>query len=722
MADQYSWEIANQAGYKTGSADDIAGNIGQFSRKTIADGDLFGDKIIETFSSRDDYLLDSLNDIDASARSVYNTVQSNSANFADSAISGFNEINVSSNDQYTASYHFKSYAHDILNFNIAGLDVSTEDTSNKSTIKISASDALTGSYFDKAKRGSLSKDNATRMTVFGVYPATSNYDMRGWYGMYFNSKPSWGGGLSFLLETSSYKNRRDGINIFSNTEAQLNGIGLYGAISVKGIAVDDVVLNKDSLSYAKEGGICFRSQYQDGGRGSLLDNHHKYKKNIAISNDTTNSVYINSGVCTNLHNIYLNNNTVAAQNYRCLVCNNTNFTETTRGNADYNIILNNDTLTYSVDANRYDCAFIVNNSAADLYGAYYTPGIHINNTTYRFSTMQEITIHIGNSDSRHMGCQGTILLCNSALYNPGNYGQFSYLFGNKRVQNGSDYILTANTSIIQNDRGTTHYYAEYSILSQNNVPVENTNTIAVNNCILLNNDIIHHAAGATARNSVYIGCNHLNIRGDDNTRIFCDVIPSTTYDSNEYISSGLLIDVTQYGNYERKLEKCFALKCVMENGSIGGGDISNSILINADPMRNINTHGGGGGQDVQIGRGSFLYQSDHVAGQNSISVFNSSAWVASIAAYNSYTNYKYTLSMFDSKVENYGGNSNIAMWNSTIHESNASDPAEIALWGNKVIIKSNGFINGVKLLQRNQLNGSFPNFGMTVEQDVTYII
>ncbi len=720
MADQYSWEIANQAGYKTGSADDIAGNIGQFSRKTIADGDLLGDKIIETFSSRDDYLLDSLNDIDASARSVYNTVQSNSANFADSAISGFNEINVSSNDKYTASYHFKSYAHDTLNFNIAGLDVSTEDTSTKSTIKISASDALTGSYFNKAERGVLSKDNATYMTIFGVYPATSNYNMHGWYGMYFNSQPSWGGGLSFLLETSSYKNRRDGINIFKNSEAQLNGIGLYGAISIKGIAVDDVILGKDSFSYAKEGGICFRSQYYADGRSSLLNNTDKYKKNIAISNDTTDDVYIYSGVCTNLHNIYLNNHTVAAQNYRCLVCNNTNFNETTRGNADYNIILNNDTLSYSVDSYRYSCAFIVNNSAVDLLGAYYAPGIHINNTTYNYGTMSNVAIHIGNSDSRHMGSQGTILLCNSALYNPGNYGKFSYLFGNKQVS-GSNYILTADSSIIQNDQGTTHYTTEYSILSQNNVPKENTNTIAVRNCILLNNDILHHDAGATAQNSVYIGCNHLNIRGDNNTRIFCDVIPSTTYYSNEYISSGLLIDVTQYGNYERKLENCFALKCVMENGSIGDGDISNSILIDADPTRNKNTHGGEG-QDVQIGRGCFLYKSNYVAGANSISVFNSSAWVASIAAYGSYTNYKYTLSVFDSKVENYGKNNNIAMWNSTIYESNASDPAEIALWGNKVIIKSNGFINGVKLLQRNQLDGSFPNFGMTVEQDVTYII
>ncbi len=87
MADQYTWEKANQAGYKT--------TLQQLSRKTIADGALLNSYVIETFSGRDKYINDNLNKETASANSVFNTVKNNSAtNWANSAIVGFSAYNV----------------------------------------------------------------------------------------------------------------------------------------------------------------------------------------------------------------------------------------------------------------------------------------------------------------------------------------------------------------------------------------------------------------------------------------------------------------------------------------------------------------------------------------------------------------------------------------------------------------------------------------------------
>ena len=87
MADQYTWEKANQAGYKT--------TLQQLTRQTIADGWLLNSDVIETYSSRDKYINDNLNKETASANSVFNTVKNNSAtNWANSAIIGFSAYNV----------------------------------------------------------------------------------------------------------------------------------------------------------------------------------------------------------------------------------------------------------------------------------------------------------------------------------------------------------------------------------------------------------------------------------------------------------------------------------------------------------------------------------------------------------------------------------------------------------------------------------------------------
>lgn len=104
MADQYNWD---QAGYKT--------TVKQLNRKTIADGLLLNADVIETFSSRDQYLIDNCNKVESSANSVYNTVNSNSAeNWNNAKLSGFSafqfnnkNIDGSMRSQETLTLNFK---------------------------------------------------------------------------------------------------------------------------------------------------------------------------------------------------------------------------------------------------------------------------------------------------------------------------------------------------------------------------------------------------------------------------------------------------------------------------------------------------------------------------------------------------------------------------------------------------------------------------------------
>lgn len=82
---EYTWDKAKQAGYKA--------DIVPFTRQTIADGNLLNSDNLEVFSSRDQYLIDNANKVNASATSVYNTVKDNSAtNWNNALLTGFSAI------------------------------------------------------------------------------------------------------------------------------------------------------------------------------------------------------------------------------------------------------------------------------------------------------------------------------------------------------------------------------------------------------------------------------------------------------------------------------------------------------------------------------------------------------------------------------------------------------------------------------------------------------
>lgn len=135
MADQYTWEKANQAGYKT--------TVKQLNRKTIADGLLLNDDVIETFSSRDQYLIDNCNKVESSANSVYSTVKNNSAeNWNNAKLSGFSAFQFN-NKNIVGSMHSQETL--TLNFKYP-FNITT--AANKITI---GAKNLNESYFQLAK-------------------------------------------------------------------------------------------------------------------------------------------------------------------------------------------------------------------------------------------------------------------------------------------------------------------------------------------------------------------------------------------------------------------------------------------------------------------------------------------------------------------------------------------------------------------------------------------
>lgn len=142
MADQYTWENANQAGYKT--------VVQQLSRKTIADGQLLNNDVVETLSSRDKYINDNLTAETVSANSVFNTVNNNSAtNWDNNLLSGFSAIQADSTKIIPAN------KNDTLNIKFTNITADVDVANNKITMKFP--EYFKDSYFQRTQRTSNPK-------------------------------------------------------------------------------------------------------------------------------------------------------------------------------------------------------------------------------------------------------------------------------------------------------------------------------------------------------------------------------------------------------------------------------------------------------------------------------------------------------------------------------------------------------------------------------------
>lgn len=247
MADQYTWDKAKQAGYKT--------DVVPITRQSIADGNLLNSDVVEVFSSRDQYLIDNSNKIDASAASVYNTVKNNSAtNWNNTLLTGFSAIqfnNLATVGQpcasgtltWTFDYPFTiTTATDKVTISAKSLNESYFQLAKSANSTVSYPDitnepprgsnlGLAGVFGENCKL----PDNLVQYHVSNTNVLFDNSETDSYHGIAFVYSKSNHAGFSFNKSTGSYY---AGIGFNGSNDCKEAGIGInnskgdYNAIAL----------------------------------------------------------------------------------------------------------------------------------------------------------------------------------------------------------------------------------------------------------------------------------------------------------------------------------------------------------------------------------------------------------------------------------------------------------------------------------------------------------
>ena len=252
MADLYTWDKAKQAGYKI--------DVVPITRQTIADGNLLNSDIVEVFSSRDQYLIDNANNVNASATSVYNTVKNNSAtNWNNALLTGFSAIQFNN-----LAAVGKSYASGTLTWTF---DYPFTITTATDKVTISAKN-LNESYFQLAKSAN---STVSYPDITNEPPRGSNKGLAGVFGE--NCK------LPADLVTYHIDNTD---LLFDNSETEsYHAIAfVYSKASQAGFS-----FNQSTGSYYA--GIGFNKSNDCSGAGIGINTSKGTRNGIAINNSTS---------------------------------------------------------------------------------------------------------------------------------------------------------------------------------------------------------------------------------------------------------------------------------------------------------------------------------------------------------------------------------------------------------------------------------------------------
>lgn len=690
MADQYNWEKANQAGYKT--------TVQQLSRKTIADGQLLNNDVVETLSSRDKYLLDSLNSVDASARSVYNTVNTNSANnWDDKKIVGYSAVALSSDNNYYKKYVFKPYAADTLHFDLSNFFI--QANIEKDMLGMYLLDSFTGSYYNKATR--TPNKQWYWINAFGTVKETQYSNSTSPYvayqdGVLFNTQHRWGRGVTFLNDTSA-KWDDTGLRML-NGQTYDSGVAIFeGSSGLKGISIG---VN----SYAKYGSVSICSPIVDKQNlHSDSSNYHGYCFMLCNFDNKASTPYelVQIG----------NKNTTPGYYNNLLICNN-DVTATYNGSEAMNLMLCNDALVLT----SFNCSLAICNNGRHVgkqYSVVNNDGIYFcNELNSQDSKPCSNGIAIANS-KRTVVLNGSLAINNEDLYTSPNK---SLLLGNVNGSYAQANHEVNKSLLAYNYLQSAHCVCTGSILGHNDFTNITSTYFDIKDAILLHNN------ATTNNGSLYVE-KSLVLQNDK----ICKTYKQVSLFSNNNTTNGIDVPysvrfyVTENGTNLRDFEKSLIIDKELSNpASLNAGSLKRSVLICSDPIKTDDVRSEGSNIIPDVN--TIALFSDYVTGPCCISMYNSSGWSNSIVGYNSYANKSESISLFDSKVISTTSN-NIAMWNSTaqLPDSVESMPV-IALWDNKVIISGNS-INGVAVHQSdNSPDGRFPWYGMTLKAETLYIV
>ena len=452
MSNKYSWSAANNSmNYNTGNVSGIDGNIVQWTKNTIADGELINVNTIEVLSSRDEYLLDSINNTESETSGLNNFIVTNSANWINDNLSGFNKVSLMKDGVTLTSYIGSAFPDRALTLTGGTGFITTKLNNNVITYKVS--DAYTSSYYLLASAGN-SEINGYSVSL------GENIKTSGGGFAFDNSTMALGDhdlGIVALSSINSsvgmaFQKSKLSSTAFSIMESDVSGVASIG-INSDNVGKTTLSLYSSSANYKSL--ALFNSNVNNDSIGLYSNNVSNYSLGLNSKNVSTYSLGINSET-VNTTAISLNSKNTTGPKTFALSINSNDCVDSITINSDFS----------PTNVNK---AFIFNNTDITAFDNFIDSSIIINNE--RTSTDRVLTASVVSS----------IMINDSEVSNG--------IAINRSSAYGPNYSIALNNSLSNN----------FGLAINNSTA---NSGIAINNSIAAANQLSLYNSSASAENSI----------------------------------------------------------------------------------------------------------------------------------------------------------------------------------------------------------------------------
>ena len=451
MSNKYSWSAANNSmNYNTGNVSGIDGNIMQWTKNTIADGELINVNTIEVLSSRDEYLLDSVNNIESDANGLINLIVTNSANWINDNLSGFNKVTLMKDGVTLTSYIGSAFPDRALTLTGGTGFITTKLNNNVITYKVS--DAYTSSYYLLAS-ASNSEINGYSIslgenikTSAGGFAFDNSTMARGDHDLGIVALSSINSSVGMAFQKSKLSS-----TAFSMMESDVSG---KASIGINSDNVGYITLSLYSSSANNKSLALFNSNVDNHSIGLYSNNVSNYSLGLNSKNVSTYSLGINSEIVNRA--ISLNSKNTTGPKTFALSINSNDCVDSITINSDFS----------PTNVNK---AFIFNNTDITAFNNFIDSSIIINNE--RSSADRVLTASVVSS----------IMINDSEVSNG--------IAINKSSAYGPNYSIALNNSLSNN----------FGLAINNSTA---NSGIAINNSIAAANQLSLYNSLASAENSI----------------------------------------------------------------------------------------------------------------------------------------------------------------------------------------------------------------------------
>lgn len=452
MSNKYSWSAANNSmNYNTGNVSGIDGNIVQWTKNTIADGELINVNTIEVLSSRDEYLLDSINNTESETSGLINLVVTNSAKWINDNLSGFNKVSLLKDDVELTSYVGSAFPDRALTLTGGTGFITSKLNNNVITYKVS--DAYTSSYY------LLASASNSEITVNSI-SLGENIKTSGQGFAFDNSTQGDKMGIVALSSINSspamafQKSKTANVSI-SIMESDVSGVASMGINSDN---VGNTTLSLYSSSSYDQSLALFNSNVNTNSIGLYSNNVSYYSLGLNSKNVLNYSLGINSETVNN-RAISLNSKNTIGPNTFAISINSNDCMDSITINSDFS----------PTNVKNVNKAFIFNNTDITAFNNFIDSSIIINNE--RSSVNRVLTASVVSS----------IMINDSDVSNG--------IAINKSSAHGPNYSIALNNSLSNN----------FGLAINNSTA---NSGIAINNSMASANQLSLYNSSASAENSI----------------------------------------------------------------------------------------------------------------------------------------------------------------------------------------------------------------------------